>query len=227
MTRRRRPRPVVFDAPKERALRSSYDAAVARPIGLLGGTFDPVHNGHVVLGTLAVEKLGLERLIVVPARQSPHKTGQPATAPEVRLALLRLAFAGAPAVEISDVELKRPPPSFTIDTVATMERLHPGRELVLLLGLDALADFPWWKDAAKIASACRLAVFRRPGRDAAVLEETRRALPGLRAEILDTPAIDVSSTLVRERARDGLSLTGLVPERVAAEIARLGLYARR
>jgi nicotinate-nucleotide adenylyltransferase len=199
---------------------------MAQALGILGGSFDPVHNGHVVLAVEAVERLRLARLLVVPARRSPHKTGFPAAAPKVRLELLRLAFAGVPGVEVSDVELRRPEPSFTIDTIAEVARLHPDAELVLLLGLDALKDFARWKGVPQIVAACRLAVFQRPGAGQEVLFEARRALPGLRIEPLTTPLLEISSTRVRERARAGLTLAGLVPDAVRAEIARLGLYGK-
>jgi nicotinate-nucleotide adenylyltransferase len=198
---------------------------MAQTLGILGGSFDPVHNGHVVLAVEAVERLRLDRLLVVPAHRSPHKTGFPAAAPEVRLELLRLAFAGVPRIEVSDVELRRPEPSFTIDTIAEVARLHTDAELVLLLGLDALEDFPRWKAVAQIVAKCRLAVFQRPGSGEEVLLEARRALPGLRVEPLTTPLLEISSTRVRERARAGLTLAGLVPDAVRAEMERLRLYA--
>jgi nicotinate-nucleotide adenylyltransferase len=199
---------------------------MARPIGILGGTFDPVHNGHVILATLAAETLGLDPLFVVPALRSPHKPAGPAAPPEVRLALLESAFAAVPSVSVSDVEIRRPPPSYTVDTIDAMRQAHPGREIVLLLGLDALADFPRWRDVAGIARACRLAVFRRPGRDASLAAEVARTVGGLRLQVLDTPAIEISSTQVRSRAAAGLPLAGFVPDAVAATIAKLRLYAR-
>jgi nicotinate-nucleotide adenylyltransferase len=198
-----------------------------RPIGILGGTFDPVHNGHVVLAAVALEQLGLERLLVVPALQSPHKAAHQSAPAADRLELLRLAFAGVPGIEVSDLEIRRPPPSFTTDTIREVLRLHPGRELVLLLGLDALADFPKWRDVPGIVKACRLAVFRRPERDAALIRDVCLAVPDLRVQLLETPSIEISSTLVRERAGAGRTLAGFVPEAVAAEIGRRKLYARR
>jgi nicotinate-nucleotide adenylyltransferase len=200
---------------------------VAKPIGVLGGSFDPVHNGHVVLGILASEQLALERLLVIPARESPHKIGVDAAPPGARLELARLAFANVPGVDVSDVEIRRPPPSYTVDTVDAISRQHAGKEIILLLGTDALSAFPRWRDAPAIAARCRLAVFRRPPGDSEVLGHVLQEVPGLRARWLDTPAIEISSTVVRERARAGLTLAGFVPDAVAAAIVRLRLYAPR
>jgi nicotinate-nucleotide adenylyltransferase len=198
---------------------------VAPLIGILGGSFDPVHNGHVLLAIEALERLELDRLLVVPARQSPHKTANPSAKPEIRVEMLRLAFAGVPAVEISSIELDRPGPSYTVDTVLEVERLNPAAELVLIVGLDALADFPRWRDVPRIVASCRVAVFRRPGVGLDVLGETRRAVPGIRLEPLDTPAIEISSTAIRARAKAGRTLLGLVPDGVRELIETRKLYA--
>jgi nicotinate-nucleotide adenylyltransferase len=193
-------------------------------IGILGGSFDPVHNGHVVHAIEAVERLGLDRLLVVPAHQSPHKMSFPAAPARTRLRLLQLAFEGVPAIEVSALEIERPPPSFTVDTIAEVARLHPGAEIVLLLGLDALKDFAQWRGVPQIVQACRLAVFQRAGSGQEVLFEARRAVPGLRIEPLGTAVIDISSTQIRKRARAGSTLAGFVPDSVRKEIERLGLY---
>jgi nicotinate-nucleotide adenylyltransferase len=197
---------------------------VTTVVGIFGGSFDPVHAGHVAMASAAIASLRLDRLLVVPARASPHKSAHPAAPAEARLAMLRLAFAGTPAVDVSDLELRRPPPSYTVDTVEEVARLHPGADLVLLLGMDALADFPRWRDTQRIVRACRLAVFRRPGAGDAALAEARRAVPGLRIEGIDAPLVDVSSTAVRERVRAGLPLDGLVPGPVGALIEERALY---
>jgi nicotinate-nucleotide adenylyltransferase len=197
---------------------------VTPTIGILGGSFDPVHNGHVVLALEAVELLRLDRLLVIPAHQSPHKTGFPSAPGKIRIELLQLAFAGVPAIEVSEIELRRPPPSFTVDTIAEVRRLHEGADLVLLLGLDALADFARWRGVPEIVCACRLAVFTRSSAGAGVLDEARRAVPGLRIEALPAPVIEISSTRVRERVRAGLPLAGFVPDSVRAAIEARGIY---
>jgi nicotinate-nucleotide adenylyltransferase len=193
-------------------------------IGILGGTFDPVHNGHLVLATTAAEILRLERLLVVPARESPHKAGHEAAPPEARLELLRLAFRGLPGIEVSDVELRRPPPSYTVDTLDELARRHAGGRFILLLGVDALAAFPRWRDAARIARQARIAAFAREGHDERIVDDVRRAVPGLEIERLATPRIGISATWVRERVGKGLPVAGFVPESVAAAIAAMGLY---
>jgi nicotinate-nucleotide adenylyltransferase len=192
-------------------------------IGILGGTFDPVHNGHVILAIEAVERLKLDRLIVIPAHQSPHKRDREAAPADVRLRLLKLAFVGVPSIEVDDLELRRAAPSFTVDTIAELQRRHRDGDFVLLLGNDALAEFPRWREAERVGRACRVAVFRR-GHAEEVVASVRKAMPGLRLEILETPLIGISSTQVRERASQGRSLRGYVPDAVREEIERQGLY---
>ena len=113
-------------------------------IGIFGGSFDPIHHGHVILARAAREKLGLDRIVFIPAHQSPHKTeGKPASA-EDRLAMIQLATAGEDGFEVADLELHRPPPSYTVDTLRELQTSHPNDEFVLLIGADNVSRFETW-----------------------------------------------------------------------------------
>ncbi len=199
-------------------------SAVPMRFGLFGGSFNPVHNGHVVLATELVETLALDRLFVVPAACSPHKSTAPSTPGEIRSALLRAAFSGRADVEIVDWELTRGGKSYTIDTLRTAHALFPDAAWTLVVGADSLAEFPRWKDAARIVEIAELAVAARPGTEAAAMEALKSALPRVRATFLAGTPMGVSSTIVRRRAASGLPLRGYVPDAVAKAITASGLY---
>ena len=185
-------------------------------IGLFGGSFDPVHHGHLIVGLVAAEKLKLDSLRFVPAREQPFKVGQHRTSSEHRAAMLSLAVAGTAGFAVERIELKRPGPSYTVDTLRHLREREPEAEFVLLLGADAAADLPAWKEAERLPELARIAVFARPG--SAVPD-----LAGITARV-EVPAIDISATEVRRRARGGLSLRYWVPDAVAEYIARHRLY---
>ena len=185
-------------------------------IGLFGGSFDPIHHGHLVVAQVAAEKLKLDSLRFVPAREQPFKTGQHRTSAAHRAAMLSLAVEGVPQFGVERSELDRPGPSYTVDTLRQLRQQEPGADFVLLLGADAAADLPAWKEAARVAELARIAVFARPGSPLTDLPWT--------AEVVVVPAIDISATEVRRRARLGLSLRYWVPDRVAEYIAQHRLY---
>jgi nicotinate-nucleotide adenylyltransferase len=185
-------------------------------IGLLGGSFDPVHHGHLIVGQVAAEKLKLESLRFVPAREQPFKAGQHRTSPEHRAAMLSLAVAGMPGFSVERSELKRPGPSYTVDTLRDLKEREPGVEFVLLLGGDAAADLPAWKEAGRVTELARIAVFARPG-------SPLPDLPWITA-VVEVPAIDISATEVRRRARHRLPLRYWVPDAVAEYITAHRLY---
>jgi len=185
-------------------------------IGLLGGSFDPVHHGHLIVGQVAREALGLEALRFVPARQQPFKSGRHGASAEHRAAMLALALAGAPGLAVELAELDRPGPSYTVDTLRELREREPGREFTLLLGADAAAELDAWHRAREIPELARVIVFARPG----------SAVPAspLIAGIIDVPAIDISATEIRRRVRDGLPIRYWVPDPVAGDISRHRLY---
>jgi nicotinate-nucleotide adenylyltransferase len=185
-------------------------------IGLFGGSFDPVHHGHLIVGQIAAEKLGLEVLRFVPAREQPFKRGQHRTSPEHRAAMLSLATAGTPGFEVELSELQRPGPSYTVDTLRALREREPGSEFVLLLGADAAADLAAWREADQIPRLARIAVFARPGSpvpDSAWV-----------SAVVQVPAIDISATQVRNRVARGQSVRYWIPDAVAEYIGKHRLY---
>ncbi len=189
-------------------------------IGLFGGTFDPPHIGHLFVAYTALERLGLDRVVLVPARRQPLKAGAEITAPEHRLAMLRLLAGDDARLSVDPVELEREGLSYSIDTVRAYRAAHPAAELTFLLGEDSAATLGQWRDPVGIAALARLVVLTRGEADG-----SGATMPaGIRVERLATRRIDVSATEVRARARAGLPLRGFVTDDIAAYIAAHGLY---
>lgn len=187
-------------------------------IGIYGGSFDPVHNGHLLVAQAAIEELALDWLIFVPAARSPFKPdAAPAPAHE-RVRLLRLALAGNTRCSIDPLELERGGVSFTVDTVREFHRRHPAATLVYLVGDDHVATLPKWKDAAELATLAEFAVIPRPGHEPAGLPEP------FRGRRLRGFPLGVSSSQIRDRVRQGLTLRALVPVAVAEAIVNNRLY---
>jgi nicotinate-nucleotide adenylyltransferase len=194
-------------------------------VGVLGGTFDPPHYGHLALAEAALTQLELAQVLFVPAGSPPHKPGRPITAAHHRAAMVEAAVAGQPAFALSRVDLDRPGPHYTVDMLALLRQALPGSELYFLLGSDSLHDLPSWRDPAGIVRQACLAVLGRPGWEAD-WEALERAVPGLRGRLvrLEAPLLAISSTDLRWRARQGLPLTGLVPPAVEEYILQHGIY---
>jgi nicotinate-nucleotide adenylyltransferase len=197
-------------------------------IGLLGGTFDPPHVGHLWLATLARDTLDLDRVLVMPAPVPPHKLGRRISPIADRVALVSAAIADDAFLELSTLELDRPGPSYTIETVERLlPTLGPTDELVLLMAADSLADIDGWREPERLLHLVRWAVGPRPGVEApdrSALERRFGADAG-RITLLDGPALDVSASAIRARVAAGRTIRYLVPERVEAEIAARHLYA--
>lgn len=187
-------------------------------LGLFGGSFDPVHIGHLLVAQAAGEELGLSRMFFIPAAQSPFKPGQQPTAGAERLRLLRLALAGKTGYEVDSQELERGGVSYTIDTVRSYAARFPEAELFYLIGADHVAKLPLWRDAAELARLAEFAVIPRPG-DAV----TEFPAP-FRGRWLTGFPLGVSSSEIRRRARAGMPLEPLVPTVVAEVIRNNGLY---
>ncbi len=193
-------------------------------LGVLGGTFDPPHVGHLMIAEWAREQLSLERVVFVPSGTPPHKLGRARSSATDRLAMTRLAVRGNPAFIVSPIETRRRGPSFTIDTVRALRARHAGARLVLILGADSLDEFHTWRDPDAIAAEATLAVAGRPGVGPVRRGPARRFARA--AEWLGNPSFDVSSSMIRSRARGGRSLRYLVTDAVARYIARHRLYRR-
>ena len=181
-------------------------------IGLFGGSFDPVHCGHLLVAQAAMEELDLDRIVFIPAAQSPFKAGSQPTAASVRLRLLRLALAGRPEFQVEPLELHRGGISYTIDTVDTLVRQFPGAELLWLIGADHVATLPLWREASRLATLVEFVVIPRPG------VEKVEPPDGFRLHWLRGWPLGISSSLIRERAARGQSLNQMVPDAVAAAI---------
>jgi nicotinate-nucleotide adenylyltransferase len=187
-----------------------------RSIGLLGGSFDPVHHGHLIVGRVAAESLGLDELRFVPAREQPFKRGRHAAPAADRAAMLELAVAGTPGFGIERLELDRPGPSYTVDTLLALRAREPEAGLTLLLGADAAAELGAWHRAEELPGLARVVVFARPG----------AAVPGSRlvAATIEVPALEISATEIRRRVRAGQPIRYWVPDAVAEYVARHRLY---
>ncbi len=190
-------------------------------VGLLGGTFDPPHVGHVALASAAIRELGLTKLVVVVVGQPPHKPVE--TDAETRFRLAEAAFAGEPDVEVSRVELDRPGLSYSVETARWARERFADR--VLVVGADEFADFLSWKDPDGILEHVRLAVATRPGYPRERLDEVRERLARPdRVQYFELPPVAVASRDVRASVAAGLPVDALVPEAVARLIDELRLY---
>lgn len=199
-----------------------------RRVGLFGGTFDPIHMGHLIVAEEARAQLDLERVIFVPARISPHKLDCTASSARNRYEMTRLGIAGNAAFDLSTIDLDRQGPSFTVDTLRAMRAiLGEDTALYFIMGLDALRHLDAWRDPHEIVRLTDIAALNRPGHqvDLAALDAT---IPGLlrATHLINTISVGISSTDIRRRVRDGLSIRYQVPNAVEAYIRQHGLYVR-
>lgn len=194
-------------------------------LGILGGTFDPIHLGHVSVAEAAYTEAGLDSVLFLPDGDPPHKT--PGASGADRLHMVELAIAGRPQFTVSDMELRRPGRTYTVDTLIALINEDSSRELYYIIGTDTLLQFPTWKTAWKVATLCRMLVVPRPGNN---LEEIHwfmgklHADFGLNSQLLTQAGPDISSTRVRELAASGQPVSHLVPGPVARYIKEQGLY---
>ena len=194
-------------------------------LGILGGTFDPPHFGHLRLATAALTQLELDQVLFVPVGVQPLKHDERSSAPEHRARMVELAIAAEPRFALSRVDLDRPGPHYTVDLLAIIQRQYPGAALCFIMGEDSLSDLLRWRDPARVLQLARLAVLRRPGYepDWVALD---RALPNLRARIewIDHPEIGISASDIRQRVQHGLPIESLVPAPVSAYLVAQHLY---
>ena len=195
-------------------------------IGLFGGTFDPPHLGHLILASEAQSQLELTRLLWVLTPEPPHKQEQVITPAAHRLAMVELAIEDNPAFELSRIELDRPGPHYTLDTVHIVAAQNPGAEIVPIIGGDSLRDLPTWHEPRQIVYDCHwIGVMRRPS-DAADLEALERELPGIRSKVhyVDAPLLEIASREIRSRIASGKSVRYYLPQPVYEYITEHHLY---
>jgi len=198
-------------------------------IGVLGGTFDPVHMGHLIIAEEVRARLDLAEVLFVPAGQPWLKLNNAISPAEHRVAMIRLAIADEPSFKLSTTEVERPGPSYTVDTIAELSRqIGAGDKLFFILGWDNLNQLPQWHEPSRLVKLCRLVPVPRVGCPSPDLDSLEAAIPGLSQSIimLDTPQIEISSSEIRDRVARGLSIHQLVPEAVERYIKEHRLYAR-
>ncbi len=221
----------VFAAAPETADQVAADevAAIPRRIGILGGTFDPPHVGHLWLATLAAGAIGLDRVLFMPAAQPPHKGGRPVTKASDRLLMTRLAIAGDDLFELTLIEMERPGPSYTIDSVDELLRTYGSdATLYLIMAADSLDQIDTWREPDALLDRIEWLVGPRPGTglpDRAALER-RFGANAPRIHLLDGPSLDVSSSEIRRRVAAAEAIRYLVPRGVEELIVERGLYRR-
>jgi len=191
-------------------------------LGVFGGTFDPVHNGHLAAAVNARRALRLDRVLVVPARDPWQKQGRQLAPADARLAMLEAAFEGVDGVEVSGLELDRPGPTYTSDTVKELKAQRPDDELFLIVGADAASDLATWDRPDVIRDLTTIVIVSR-----ADIEEPGAPGPDWRVEHVRIPPLAISSTDLRRRAADGDPLEGLMPAAAIRCLRERGLYAGR
>ena len=194
-------------------------------IGVLGGTFDPPHNGHLALAQAVMETLALTRLLFVPAADPPHKPGQQKTDVELRVAMLQRALEGQPGMRLSRLDIDRPGPHYSLDTMRLLRAAHSDALLWFVMGADSLRDLPDWHRPQELVTLCRLAVVPRPG-VAARPDMHKDVLPGLaqRVDMIDCGPFPLASREIAARLRAGKDASSMLPQAVLDFIAERGLY---
>jgi len=204
-----------------------------RSVGILGGTFNPPHLGHLAVARHAQEELGLERVLLMPAHTPPHKAAAKDPGPEHRLQMCRLLVAGADGLSACGLEIERGGPSYTVDTLKAIHASHPDAELTFIVGADTAGTLASWREPAQLLELARLAVAARSGSARELVLETVAGLaggegdgqaPGAEVRFLEMPAIEISSSMVRRRVAREEPIEELVAPAVAGYIAEHGLY---
>jgi nicotinate-nucleotide adenylyltransferase len=202
-------------------------------IGILGGTFNPIHTGHLILANEARTKLGLQEVLFVPAGEPWLKEDRDITTAVHRVEMVRRAIADNHYFRLCTLEVERPGPSYTVDTLTVLQEQWGGEaSLFFILGRDTLDELPLWKEPKKLVQLCRLVVVPRPvlnkveGSGSKDLKHLEKAIPGLLDNViqLDTPVIGISSTEIRQRLAQGLPIRYLVPAEVEKYIREHGIY---
>ena len=193
-------------------------------VGLLGGTFNPPHIGHLVCAQEAYDRLELDRVLLVPVREPPHKGNEADPGVEHRVELCRRAAAGDERLEVSLADAEIPGPSYTVDTLRRLHERCPGDELTFIVGGDMAFSLPNWREPEAILELAELGVAEREGVRRADITERLGALPRHRIRFFDMPRLDISSSLIRRHVAAGRPIRHLVPDSVAEYIDQAGLY---
>lgn len=196
-------------------------------IGVIGGTFDPIHNGHLLIGEVVREQQELVVVLFVPNGRPWLKTKPPIASAAHRAEMVCLAIAGKPYFKLSTVDIDRPGPSYSVDTLADLQaQLGSQNEFFFILGWDSFAELPQWQTPSRLVGLCRLVVVPRPGCPRPALNALEALIPGLseRVTLMDRPEIDISASEIRRRVAHGLSISHLVPEAVNTYIRQHKLY---
>lgn len=200
--------------------RSRSKGSSDKKLGIFGGTFNPPHIAHLMAAEGVRDQLKLDKILFVPAAIPPHKQRENVIPARHRLEMVRLAIRGNPFFELSDAELRRRGPSYTIDTVRELKRTYPHGDIFFIMGIDLLTDFDTWREPDKILAECTLVVMNRPGFDLAVVDKDLLS----RIELVNIPSVDISSTNIRRRVRSGRSIRYLVTAEVEDYIGRNSIY---
>ena len=195
-------------------------------IGILGGTFDPIHEGHLMIAESARECLRLDKVIFMPAGRPWLKSDRAVTDPAHRLAMVELAIEDNPRFEVSTIEIERPGPTYTVDTLTELRRRMGGADLYLILGMDSVRELGRWHRPERIFELCALVAVSRPGVADVSIQEIERGFPGStgKVRVVGGPMVDTSATEIRSHAGEVESLHG-IPDSVRAYIAKHGLYS--
>jgi nicotinate-nucleotide adenylyltransferase len=196
-------------------------------VGVFGGTFDPVHLGHLAIADEVRRKLRLDEVLFMPAGQPWFKQQREITSAQHRLEMVMLATASHPRFEVSTLELERPGATYTVDTMTQLRAsFNQTTDLFFIVGFDSLADLPKWKEPELLVKLCRVAAVRRPGHTKLDIDGLEAAVPGFGESlvVVEAPLLDISASEIRRRVASGLSITDMVPEAVARYIAENDLY---
>ncbi len=195
-------------------------------VGVIGGTFDPIHYGHLIIAEEARVKVGLAKVIFIPAGNPPHKLRRPYSPAHHRYRMVELAIASNPYFEISPIEINRPGPSYSVDTMAMLrEEMGPDVELYFIMGVDSLAGILTWHKPEELIKLCKIIAVNRPGYGVDI-DALDSLIPGIKEQVIfiKAPEIGISSTEIQQRVREGLPIKYLVPPEVERYIYENNLY---
>ncbi len=200
---------------------------MVKSLGIMGGTFNPVHYGHLIAAECARMEFGLDRVIFIPARIPPHKDVTGVLDENLRYTMVEIAVRNNPAFEVSDLELKRAGVSYTVDTIEYYREAYPGSSIFFIMGLDSLFILDTWKDIERLAKMCRFIVVTRPGYNINDEDKLRDRLPPAfwrQAEFIPIPGLDISSSDIRKRVSRGKPIRYMLPEDVERFVLENHLY---